>query len=46
MQCNNCEREGSTGERYERTSETPRSVKKQMGRGVLGIGAANGEGHG
>lgn len=38
MQRNNGEREGSKGERYERTSETPRSVKKEVGGGMLGIG--------
>lgn len=41
MQHNSCEREGSKEEKYERSNpaETPRSVKKEVGGGVLGMGA-------
>lgn len=41
MQHNSCEREGSKEEKHERSNpaETPRSVKKEVGGGVLGMGA-------
>lgn len=41
MQHNSCEREGSKEEKHGRSNpaETPRSVKKEVGGGVLGMGA-------
>lgn len=51
MRCYSCEREGNKEEKYERSNplETPRSVKKEVGGGMLGMGAdspaANEEGH-